>query len=632
MLEARREDAFEVRAVVLDQVKGIGRGMRGPLRPGRRHEQHAVPVERLDDAVEERWRIAQMLDHLEGTDDLVGAARQRFRYEVDAFEGDVRPTVALARIGDRLCVDVDPDDPRGPFGEVGGAVADTAAGIEDRPAIALRCGELVTLQMVCDDAGLGLVRNDALGIGHSPSIADAPGRTLAPEGRRAGRILSGALAAVRNRISLDTAAACAVAVAVFAFACGSTSVSEIAPVGRAARWAMLLILFGVGVAAALRRRRRSPIRVVAIPAVALACLALLSAAWSVSPRLTIERAATLILLIFVVWLLAGSVRHTALADGMLVGAVAVALAGLVTLAAAHDAAVQAATYEYPVRYRGFGEDPNTVPLLLGLALPLAARRLVGHRRIWAALALALFFGSIVASGSRGGLAAGCAGLVVFALASAWPARRRLAVAAAVIAAFAGGAALTTIPRPLVSPASSATAAAPKAAPKPRYLDAGKVRPLDEDVGRDGASAPLLRRTLFGSSGRTAAWRGAIAQAAGRPLLGYGFGTEARVFVDRYYSFVADLPENSYVGLALQLGLAGVVLLAALLAGLALAAHRATRAAKPGMRGMAAAMAGAVAAGMVSAVAQSYIYSVGNIATSSLWLCGAVLAVAAAEAR
>ena len=82
------------------------------------------------------------------------------------------------------------------------------------------------------------------------------------------------------------------------------------------------------------------------------------------------------------------------------------------------------------------------------------------------------------------------------------------------------------------------------------------------VGRPlpGGGEPPVERSFFGASGRTEAWRGALQQAAERPLLGFGFGTEDKAFVDRYYGFVGSLPENSYIGISLQLGLVGLAAL------------------------------------------------------------------------
>jgi O-antigen ligase len=131
----------------------------------------------------------------------------------------------------------------------------------------------------------------------------------------------------------------------------------------------------------------------------------------------------------------------------------------------------------------------------------------------------------------------------------------------------------------------------------------------------GGGQPTLRRTFFGSSGRVDAWTGALHQALERPLLGFGFGTEADVFVDRYYYFVGGRPENAYIGLALQLGLIGLVSFVALLGALAAAGVRAVRGPR---RPVAAAGLGVLAAGLVLAVVQSYPYSAGDIATLTLW--------------
>src|SRR6185437_13011608 len=118
------------------------------------------------------------------------------------------------------------------------------------------------------------------------------------------------------------------------------------------------------------------------------------------------------------------------------------------------------------------------------------------------------------------------------------------------------------------------------------------------------------------SGRLDAWRGALHEAARRPVAGHGFGTEQDVFVDRYYRFVGGLPEDSYLGLALQLGVVGLLALLALVAALVAPGLRALRGPRPDL---AAAGLGVLAAGLAIAVVQSYLYSVGNIATSTLWI-------------
>jgi hypothetical protein len=309
--------------------------------------------------------------------------------------------------------------------------------------------------------------------------------------------------------------------------------------------------------------------------------------------------------------------------GVLAGAAAVALIGLALLAVDRAAAVQAATYDLPERYRGLGENPNTVPMLLALALPPAAWFAVTARRRtarWGAAALVLLVvGSIGASGSRGALAAGAIGMLVVAAAVPVPARVRAAIAGAVVVLCAAGVVAGELEPPGRVPTPPATAAV--TAEHSRYANVDAVFPLSFDVGANPSA-----RHLLGTSGRVIAWEGAIHDGEHRPLLGYGFGTEAKAFVDRYLAFEGDLPENSYIGLFLQLGAVGL----ALFAGLALALLWTTAAAL--RHGAVGACLGVVVAGLVLAVVQSYVYSVGNIATVTLWICAFLGLAAAARAR
>lgn len=410
---------------------------------------------------------------------------------------------------------------------------------------------------------------------------------------------------------------------VIAFAAGSSSVPRVTSVAHGVRWAVLAALLLAAALWALPRPavRREP----AAAAAVLVGLALLSTAWSVERRITVERAVSLGALFCTCLLLVAAVRGRAdrarsLLLGLLGGAVVVGLLGLVLLAADHTEAVESASYEAPARFRGFGEDPNTVALLFGVAAPLAVWGALERRgRLLAASALALLVGEIVASGSRGGLLAAAAGSAVVVAARVRSGRWLLAGLAAVVVLTTAGAAIQSIPKPSAqasTPSPAPTQPAPK--PRPGYLDAEAAYPLEADVGRPlpGGGEPPVRRSFLGGSGRLDAWRGALHEAALRPVTGHGFGTEQDVFVDRYYSFVGGLPENSYIGLALQLGLAGLVALLLLVAVLAAAGLRALRG--PG-RGLAAAGLGVLAAGLVAAIFQSYLYSVGNVAAATLWI-------------
>ncbi len=423
----------------------------------------------------------------------------------------------------------------------------------------------------------------------------------------------------------------------FAFACGSSSVAVVTRVGHDARWLVLAALLAV-VAAAGRGDRLGLPPAVPVAAGAFVALALVSALWSVAPRLSVERAASLGLLFAAALLLADAVRGRAVSIerlllGLLGGATAVGIAGLVMLLVAHGDAVEAASLEAPARFRGFGQNPNTASLLFALAVPVAlwaalSARTRPRQALFAA-ALALLAGSIVASGSHGALVAGAVGALAPALARTGLTRSAAFAVAAVGAALAVGAVIQTLPQPS-NAASTPAVAHSGPAPKPGYLNAEASYPLDADIGRPlpGGGEPPLRRSFVATSGRSEAWAGAIHQAAQRPLLGFGFGTEARVFVDRYYRFFGGLPENSYIGIALQLGIVG---LAALLALVAVLVVRGRAGLSGPRRDLAAACLGVLAAGLAMAVVQSYLYSVGNIASATFWICAFLLPAVAARA-
>lgn len=404
------------------------------------------------------------------------------------------------------------------------------------------------------------------------------------------------------------------------------------------RWVVLAALLVAAAAWALPRLAVP--RGASVAASALVCLALLSSAWSVEPRTTFERSVSLGLLFCTCALLAAAARVrpdrvSAVLAGLVGGAVAVGVAGLILLAVDHGRAVEPGSYEAPARFRGFGQDPNTVALLFGVVTPLAVWGLVaGRRRGLSLAALALLAGTIVATGSRGGLVAAAVGSAAVMLAGL-RGRRPLALGlAAVAAATALGAGVQSLPKAqsLPPPAPAAAATKPKAKPapvrQPRYVDAEAAYPLDADVGAPlpGGGQPTITRSFFGTSGRIDAWRGALHDVARRPLVGHGFGTEGDVFVDRYYYFVGGLPENSYIGLALQLGAAGLIALGALVLVLAGAGLRGLQGPR---RDLAAACLGVLAAGLVAGLFQSYFYSVGNIAAAALWIPAFLLGTVAA---
>lgn len=403
---------------------------------------------------------------------------------------------------------------------------------------------------------------------------------------------------------------------------------------RRLRWLTLFVFAALALAYAASRGGVRRIGLVHLGGAVLITLALASTAWSSIARLTFERAAALGILFVACGAVAasidGRVTSRRVVEAIVLGAAAVAVGGLLVLVFEHDRAVEPATSALPARYQGLGGGPNTAMMILAVAAPLAVYLafepgLPLIRAAGAATAL-LLLGSIVASGSRGALAGAFGGLLVLALFAPVRARRRALAVTAVVALLVAAALITRIPQP-----SPSAPALPSATHQPPTVFHGprKAVPLappprlQDDVGHPPygiAETTKKPRTLFGSSGRAQAWDGALHLGAQRPVAGFGFGTEDRVFVDRYADFNSNVPENSYIGLFLQLGLVGVIAFVCFVLGLLAVAARRLPSLAPAERRLTAACAAAVVAGLVLAGFQSYLYAVGNNATAAFWLC------------
>ena len=154
-------------------------------------------------------------------------------------------------------------------------------------------------------------------------------------------------------------------------------------------------------------------------------------------------------------------------QGLGAGAVAVGLLGVGVLVFDYDASAIQSTSTSPWRYRGFTENPNTIAILAGASLPILAAlaiRSTSARRQAAWLAGALVMvGSIVASESRGGLLAACAGTLVVTVFGVRGLRRQLVAVTALVLVFGGGLALRQAVQP-PPPTFTSQIAAPQPAP------------------------------------------------------------------------------------------------------------------------------------------------------------------------
>jgi hypothetical protein len=456
-------------------------------------------------------------------------------------------------------------------------------------------------------------------------------------------ILAAAVRDAFRRLTLERALQLSIVATILTAVLAAGAILSWLETARKLRWVALAALVALSLAYAWRRRGGpKPLPLYAAGA-ALVLLALASAAWSAFPTLTAARGTALALLFLACGAIASATagRPDAIRpvlDAVLAGTVVVALGGLVVLVVEYDRAVAPATTVTPARYQGLGGGPDTAMMVLSIGVPLAARALLdaGSRvgRLAGGSMLALLLGSIIASGSRGALAASFSGLLVYALLARRGARRRLAAAAAVLSLLAVAVGISLVPQELPPGSTNPSRAfvppdpvSPALTPRPGYANANLVLRLQDDIGHPplGVADTPRVRTLLSTSGRAEAWSGALGQAIERPLLGYGFGTEDRVFVDRYVHFNSGVPESSYVGFVLQLGAIGAATFLLLIALLLVPAARAHRLLAGRELGLAAACAGALVAGLVLACFQSYIYAVGNNATAAVWLCAFLLA-------
>jgi O-antigen ligase len=443
-------------------------------------------------------------------------------------------------------------------------------------------------------------------------------------------------------------------------AAGSSWDSGVKSAASSLRWVALAALCVAAIGLARRSPGRRPVASVERRTVQLAAtlvaLCFASAAWSIDPRLTVERAGSVTVVLATAAAIGFSSARRPGFGRLIMLAILVAIGVLMLASIAVYPIDPSASFQAgPVRFRGIEENPDTLPLLAAYGLPLIAwifltsGRALERRAV--AVMFVLSFVLMGATGSRGGVLAGVAGLLVV-LAVAGGIHARTAVAGAiVVAVFAATPEITPLAARLPGTQHVAVVAVPAVVVTKRppvtknrssitYITPVEARAyaydplqMDSELGRPSLPGTLSStRNLFSSSGRIGAWLGAIRQADERPLLGYGFGTEDRVFIDRVFSFESRRPEDSWIGMYLQDGIVGVLALLALLGWAMVAGVRLLRTAPRLEQLRLAACAGVVAGGCVEMVVQSFVYSAGDIAMLSFWIGLALLAAGAGDSQ
>lgn len=387
--------------------------------------------------------------------------------------------------------------------------------------------------------------------------------------------------------------AAGVVTTVFLVACGSSSVIWLKYTFLTARWGPLAGLAAAVVWSSRRSIRWRPMYWVLI---AMVGFGFLSAAWSITPSLTLQRTISLAVLLVVAFLLAleppvpgGTTPDLRAALVWLTPAFLVA--SLVVLAVQPHRAFRGHEFQ------GFFENPNAFGLIVGLTYAFmygaVDRRWRNRAVVWFSVpAVAL----TIVSGSRSGFLAILVSAVAYEIARQQRRRLYLHVATVIV--------------PII-----AIVVVTSAAQKVTGASAFSFH---------HASGESFLTSLTGA--RNEAWSTTSHFIAQRPLQGYGFGTGDQVFAHfpsevHFLFYEGALPDNAYLQIVMEIGVIGAALfLTPLFAG----AIRTLGMLRRGARSLSEATFGAALLAAILALSvEGVLEAAGAPWAFVIWLCVAV---------
>jgi O-antigen ligase len=331
-------------------------------------------------------------------------------------------------------------------------------------------------------------------------------------------------------------------------------------------------------------------------------LRLFSAAWSGLPPYTLRRGVSVTLLaLFLLLTLRGALRSRAGYEKLL-GLLA-AIAALLFVPGALLALTGRSVVPWsgmPV-FKGYGKrfcgilgNPNQVGICAAVLLPITFTMWLRSMRRGRYLLLTMVVvASLAASRSRAGLVASTVGLA--AALGIWLGRRRF-----VVVSTALGLVLVTFGLIHEAPGREAARLYLRANPE------GKpIAQLIQDAGES----------------RLERWSLTLESIRKRPFVGQGYGVHGygRTLPGGFdFGYAAH---NSYLSILQENGILGLLLLAPLVVGTVRRVAREDRARGPReSRHLHAALGGAALGGLVNALFESWLFSVGNLATMPFWTC------------
>ena len=416
----------------------------------------------------------------------------------------------------------------------------------------------------------------------------------------------------------------------------STRVGPIATILSNLRWVPLFFLGLAALLIAVRNRALPrPLNKADAVMLGFVAVALLSSLHSIDPEITLLRGLSVLLMygavFWGVWVYADEFG----ADEV-VRIIVVTAAIVFGLHLAFGLLDPGGSMPYHGRFRGWAQNPGTpggqVALLLPLALWLALKR--SRWQHWLLVGAMLLI--MILSQTRSEFAAAGVGSSYF-LWRALPRRRWLVLVSVLIVLVIGFTWVEVGPRLLPS-GDHVTSAFNKVSPIDieKSSEVASERFTVESLGVGGLDVagvapeqswltnPNIRTEEAATlSRRTEKWTKGVQYLVEKPLLGFGFGTEDQLFafhgIDvEDYMYTGAYIHQSYLGLALQLGLVGAALFFIPL-GL-LVVREVGRISSSRHDVLRSALLAVVLAALTSAFMTSWLYSMGNEAALPFWIC------------
>ena len=406
----------------------------------------------------------------------------------------------------------------------------------------------------------------------------------------------------------------------------STRVGPMAIILRYLRWVPLFFLGLAALLIAVRNRALPrPLNKADAVMLGFVALALLSSLHSIDPEITLLRGLSVLLMygavFWGVWVYADEFG----ADEVV--RIIVATAAIVFgLHIAFGLLDPGGSMPYHGRFRGWAHNPGTpggqVALLLPLALWLALKR--SRWQHWLLVGAMLLI--LILSQTRSEFAAAGVGSF-YLLWRALPRRRWLVLASVLIVLVIGFAWVEVGPRLFPSGDHVISALNSKVASERGTVESmgvGRSEVAGVASEQSWLTKPNIRtEDAINLSRRTEKWIKGVQYLVEKPLLGFGFGTEDQLFafhgIDiQDYMHTGAYIHQSYLGLALQLGLLGAALFFIPL-GL-LVVREIGRISSSRHDVLRSALLAVVIAALTSAFMTSWLYSMGNEAALPFWIC------------